>query len=207
MTDQPTLTDQPEIDPAALLAAETSPLGPTLETARLILRPPSLADFPRWAEFMADPDTTRFIGGVQSPHEVWRGIAAVAGMWALQGEGMFSVIEKSTGLWLGRIGPLHPYSWPGREVGWSLHKDAAGKGYAVEAAVATMDYAFDHLGWDDVIHCIDADNTPSEKVALRLGSYNRGPGVMPKPFDHHPINLWGQTRDEWRVNRSRIAKP
>ncbi len=115
----------------------TSPLGPTLETERLFLRPPTLDDFPRWAEFQADPDTTRFIGGPQSKHQVWRTIASVAGMWALHGEGMFSVIEKATGLWMGRIGPLHPYDWPGREVGWSLHPDATGKGYAIEAAVAT----------------------------------------------------------------------
>jgi RimJ/RimL family protein N-acetyltransferase len=70
----------------------TSPLGPTLETERLFLRPPALEDFPRWAEFQADPETTRFIGGVQSKHQVWRTMASVAGMWALQVECMFWVI-------------------------------------------------------------------------------------------------------------------
>jgi len=182
----------------------TSPLGPTLETERLFLRPPTLDDFPRWADFMSDPETTRFIGGVQSRHEVWRSIASVAGMWALHGEGMFSLIEKTTGLWMGRIGPLHPYGWPGREVGWSLHRDATGKGYAIEAAAATMDYACDVLDWPDVIHCIDPDNRASEKVAERLGSINRGPGVMPPPFHEHAVNLWGQTREQWRVNRQRL---
>ncbi|MNY06201.1 hypothetical protein D3C86_1389480 [compost metagenome] len=90
-------------------------------------------------------------------------------------------------------------------MGWSLHRDATGKGYAVEAAAASMDYAFDVLGWDDVIHCIDPDNLGSEKVALRLGSSNRGPGAMPPPFQHHPVNLWGQTREEWRVNRKALG--
>ncbi len=37
--------------------------GPVLETDRLILRPTAMEDFPRWAEFQADPETTRFIGG------------------------------------------------------------------------------------------------------------------------------------------------
>ena len=101
-------------------------LGPTLETERLILRPPAVEDFPRWADFMADAETTRFIGGVQSAPQVWRLICTVAGMWALTGEGMFSILEKSSGQWIGRIGPLHPYGWPGREVGWSLHRDAMG---------------------------------------------------------------------------------
>lgn len=184
----------------------TSDLGPTLETERLFLRPPTLEDFPRWAEFMADAEMTRFIGGAQSRHQVWRTIASVAGMWALHGEGMFSVIEKTTGLWMGRIGPLHPYDWPGREVGWSLHREGTGKGYAVEAAAAAMDYACEVLDWPDVIHCIDPDNGASEKVAIRLGSTNRGPGRAPAPYDGHVINLWGQTRDQWRENRRKLGR-
>jgi RimJ/RimL family protein N-acetyltransferase len=182
----------------------TPVLGPTLHTARLILRPPALEDFPRWCELMADPDSARFIGGVQSRHEVWRSMAATAGMWALHGEGMFSVIERESGLWLGRIGPLHPYDWPGREVGWSLHPDATGKGYAVEAAAAAMDYAFDVLEWPNVIHCIDPDNHASAAVARRLGSSNRGPGRLPAPFTDHAVDLWGQTAAEWQENRKAL---
>lgn len=189
-----------------MIEAPASPLGPTLETARLWLCPPRLEDFPRWADFLADEETTRFIGGVQSKHATWRALASVAGMWALHGEGMFSVIEKSTGLWMGRIGPLHPYDWPGREVGWSLHPEATGKGYAVEAAAAAMDYAFDVLEWPAVIHCIAPDNLASEKVAIRLGSTNRGPVRAPVPFDQTQLNLWGQTREEWAVNRLRLAR-
>lgn len=180
-------------------------LGPTLLSDRLILRPPSVEDFPRWAEFMADPDTTRFIGGVQAKAQVWRTLCSVAGMWALTGEGMFSIIERATGRWIGRIGPLHPYGWPGREVGWSLHKDATGKGYALEAAAVTLDYAFDALDWDDVIHCIDPDNLASARVAARLGSHNRGPGRLPEPFQDHEVDLWGQTRSQWRKNRKTLA--
>ena len=191
----------PDQDWAAYAVPPHVTLGPTLETERLILRPPAVEDFPRWAEFMADPETARFIGGVQPKAQVWRTLCSVAGMWALTGEGMFSVIEQSTGRWIGRIGPLHPYGWPGREVGWSLHRDATGRGYAVEAAAAAMDYAFDVLGWDDVIHCIDPDNRASAAVAERLGSRNRGPGVLPEPMQDHRIDLWGQTRDEWALNR------
>lgn len=182
-----------------------SDAGPTLETARLILRPPTVEDFPRWADFMSHEETARFLGGVQAPAQTWRALMAVIGSWAVTGEAMFSVIEKSSGQWLGRIGPLHPYGWPGTEVGWSLHRDAMGKGYAVEAAVATMDYAFDRLDWTDVIHCIDPENLPSARVAERLGSRNRGPGELPEPFKGQPVDLWGQTRAEWAVNRRRFG--
>ncbi len=182
-----------------------SVLGPTLETARLILRPPAVEDFPRWAVFQADPVITRFLGGPQAPPQTWRSMMSIAGSWALTGEGMFSVIEKTSGLWMGRIGPLHPYGWPGTEVGWSLHPEGHGKGYAVEAATAAMDYAFDALGWNDVIHCIAPENLASARVAKRLGSVNRGPGILPEPFTDERVDLWGQTRAEWAVNRRRLV--
>jgi RimJ/RimL family protein N-acetyltransferase len=126
----------------------------------------------------------------------------MAGAWALHGYAMFSVVEKASGDWIGRIGPWVPEGWPGTEVGWGLIPAAQGHGYAVEAATAAIDWAFDHLGWTDVIHCIDPANTPSQAVARKLGSQNRGPGRMPPPFENHPVDIWGQTRDEWRA-RSR----
>ena len=176
-------------------------LGPTLETARLILRPTQPEDFEPWAAFMAD-DATRFIGGPQPRSTAWRGFMSMAGSWSMLGYAMFSVIEKSTGDWVGRIGPWVPDGWPGLEVGWGLIPAAQGKGYAVEAATASIDWVFDHLGWTEVIHCIDPENTPSQLVAQRLGSVNRGPGQMPAPFQDYPIDIWGQTREAWR-SRSR----
>ncbi len=173
--------------------------APVIETERLILRPTALDDFPRWAEFQADAETTRFIGGPKTPPETWRILMSVAGAWSLTGVSFFSVIEKASGQWVGRIGPWRPEGWPGPEVGWSLHPDAAGRGYAHEAAVASLDYAFDVLGWDEAIHTIDADNAASIRLAERLGSRYRGPGRLPPPFEALPVGVWGQTRDEWRA--------
>ena len=175
--------------------------GPTLETERLILRPTAMADFPRWAEMMADPEASRFIGGVQAPETAWRGFMTMAGAWTLTGVAMFSLIEKASGLWVGRIGPWTPLGWPGTEVGWGLHPDAQGKGYGVEAATAALDHAFDVLGWTEVIHCIDPDNAPSQRLAERLGSSNLGPTRLPPPFQDAPVDKWGQTRDQWRARR------
>ncbi len=180
-------------------------IEPVIETARLILRPPTLEDFPRWADFQADAETTRFIGGPKSPAEVWRVLMSVAGAWSLTGVGFFSVIEKASGRWMGRIGPWHPHGWPGTEVGWSLHADAMGRGYALEAAVASMDYAVDVLGWTDIVHTIDPDNVASAKLAQRLGSTHRGPGRLPEPFQDAVVDVWGQTAGDWASNRLRLA--
>jgi RimJ/RimL family protein N-acetyltransferase len=177
---------------------------PTIHTERLILRPPTMADFDRWAELMADPEASRYIGGAVSKSMAWRALMAMAGAWTLTGVGMFSVIDRHSGRWLGRIGPWQPHDWPGTEVGWSLHPDAHGKGYATEAARAAIDYAFDTLGWTEVIHCIDPDNVPSQKVAERLGSRLRGPGRMPPPHENAPCEIWGQTREAWYQRHPRL---
>ena len=127
-----------------------------------------------------------------------------AGSWAIKGFGMFSVIEKSTGEWVGRIGPWQPEEWPGTEVGWGLHPAHWGKGYAVEAAEAAIDWAFDALGWTEVIHCIDAGNLGSQKVAQRLGSGILRTNVMAMPAPYHelPIDIWGQSRAQWTARRA-----
>ena len=181
-------------------AMSTAP-GPTLETARLILRPTALEDFEPWSAMMADEQTARFLGGVQPPAVAWRGMMTMAGSWAVNGWSMFSVVEKASGRWIGRLGPWFPEGWPGPEVGWGLTRDAWGQGYATEGAAAAIDWAFDHLGWTDVIHCIDPDNHPSAAVAQRLGSRNRGPGQLPPPFQEARIDVWGQSREEWRARK------
>lgn len=187
-----------------LTSPTVSPLGPTLETARLILRPPVRGDFDGFCAFTADSRTMKHLGGVQSPAVTWRVMTSVAGAWHLDGFHMFSVIEKASGAWIGRIGPLHPWQWPGREVGWGLISDWWGRGYAVEAAVACMDHVFDALGWDEVIHTIAPDNLPSQKVAVALGSVNRGPGQLPDPYAAEAVDIWGQTRADWARNRRRF---
>ncbi|MFN7783897.1 MAG: GNAT family N-acetyltransferase [Lysobacterales bacterium] len=171
---------------------------PELLTARLQLRPPRAEDFEGWARLMADPEAARFIGGVQPRAAAWRGFLTMVGAWQIQGFGMFSVIERASGQWLGRIGPWQPEGWPGTEVGWGLLSEWQGRGYAHEAAVASIDWAFDQLGWSEVIHTIDPTNTPSQRLAHALGSCLRGPGRLPPPFEAFPIEIWGQTRAQWR---------
>lgn len=174
-------------------------VGTTIETARLILRPIAREDFDAWAAFMSDEETARFIGGAQSRPLAWRGFLTMAGAWMIQGFSMFSVIEKASGRWIGRVGPWMPEGWPGPEVGWALAREATGKGYATEAATACVDWVFDRLGWTEVIHSIDPANANSAKVAARLGSRWRRQTAMPPPFSDKVCDIWGQSREEWRA--------
>ena len=177
-------------------------LGPTLETDRLILRPPAMADFEAWCAFSADEEAARYIGGPMNPAQVWRSMMTIAGSWALEGFSMFSVIEKETGRWIGRLGPWRPHGWPGPEVGWGIIRDCWGRGYATEGAAAAMDFAFDHLGWDEVVHTIEPINANSQGVARRLGSSILRQARLPAPMDVQ-VDVWGQTRDAWIARRGK----
>ena len=170
-----------------------------LETERLTLRPLAAYDLEPWVAFHADPVTMRYLGGVQSREVAWRGLCTMAGAWTIRGFSMFAVVERSSGTWLGRVGPWQPDGWPGTEIAWGLKSDFTGRGFAREAAVACMDYAFDILGWEEAIHTIAPDNHASIALAKSLGATNRGPTRMAPPVDHLRVDAWGQSADEWRA--------
>lgn len=176
--------------------------APRLETERLILRRLDPArDFEPLAAMMADEQTARFIGGVQERAAAWRTMCMLMGHWQVRGYGFFAVEEKATGEFLGRIGPWFPEGWPDREVGWTIRRDVRGKGIAREAAVASIDWAFDTLGWDRVVHTIDPANAPSIALAERLGSRKVGHIDRLPPFDF-AADIYGQTAAEWRAGRA-----
>ena len=176
-------------------------MGPTLETARLILRPPREEDLDGWAALMGDEECARYIGGEMGRAAAWRTMATMAGSWVLKGFGMFSVVDKASGAWIGRVGPWQPEQWPGSEVGWGLVRSAWGKGYALESAEAAITWAFDALGWDEVIHIIAPGNVRSQALAQRLGAAKAGPTRMPPPFETIEVDLWRQSREQWRARR------
>jgi len=182
-------------------------IGPTLITERLILRPPRHEDFDGFAEMAREEETMRFIGGVAPRDAAWRSMATLAGSWALLGYGMFSVLKRDTGEWIGRLGPWRPGgkegAWPGDEVGWGLKANAMGQGYALEGARAAIDWAFDALGWEHVIHCIDKRNAPSIALAERLGSrLEREDVELAPPFEDHLVDIYGQSKAQWRARRN-----
>ncbi|GLQ51185.1 GNAT family N-acetyltransferase [Dyella flava] len=172
-----------------------------IETERLILRPPVQDDFEAYAANMADHEASHFIGGPQAREVAWRGFLSLAGAWMIQGFSMFSVIEKASGRWIGRLGPWYPEGWPGTEVGWGLAREAWGKGYAYEGSVAAIDWAFDQLGWSEVIHSINAENHSSQVLARRLGSQLRGPTKLPPPYENITVDVWAQTREQWKQRK------
>ena len=172
-----------------------------IETDRLILRLPEIGDFDAYAQMVGDEETARYIGGHMVRTAAWRKFLQMPGAWAMQGFAMFSLVEKASGAWIGQAGPWMPEGWPGTEVGWALRREYTGKGYALEAATAAIDWAFDTLGWTEVIHSIQLPNKASIALAERLGSVFRGVERLPPPYDDVEVGVWAQSREQWTAAR------
>jgi RimJ/RimL family protein N-acetyltransferase len=171
--------------------------GPVIETERLTLRMWRETDIAPNTAMLADPASGRFITSDGKPitdrFVGWRNAAIMAGHWVLHGVGMFVVEEKSSGKFAGRVGPWLPSGWPGFEIGWGISSEFRGKGYAVEAARASIDWAFARFEIDEIIHCIDRENTASQGVARRLGA------VIDREIDlfGHAADVWVTRREAW----------
>jgi RimJ/RimL family protein N-acetyltransferase len=149
---------------------------PELETERLRLRAFRNEDLDAYAPMCADPEVMRYLGtGVTlSRDDAWRSMASFLGHWALRGYGMWALEEKATGALVGRAGFLNPEGWPGFELGWTLGRAYWGRGFATEAARRALDFAFTDLDQPRVISLIRPANTPSMRVAERLGEVRVG---------------------------------
>lgn len=143
---------------------------PQLETDRLILRAPGIADQPAMLSFLAS-DRAGFYGGPMEPVAAWHKFSAYVGQWTLRGFGFYAITLRDDGATIGLAGPHHPEGFPEPEMSWLL-TDAAheGKGYASEACAAVLQDLFGRLGWASVVSYIDTANTASRALALRLGA-------------------------------------
>jgi len=176
--------------------------APMIETERLTLRPWRGTDIEPNTAMLADPASGRFITADGKPitdaFVGWRNAAIMAGHWVLHGVGMFAVEERQTGRYVGRVGPWKPPGWPGFEIGWGIANDFRGKGYAVEAARAAIDWSFATFEIDRIVHCIDRENMASQAVARRLGAQKD------REIDlfGHAADLWVTPRVAWMAARN-----
>lgn len=81
-----------------------------IETERLIIRDIAPEqDFEPFCELLSDPRTMKALKSEPMiPEQVWRKIATLLGHHQIRGYSLYSVIEKSTGAWVGRVGHWTP---------------------------------------------------------------------------------------------------
>jgi RimJ/RimL family protein N-acetyltransferase len=90
---------------------------------------------------------------------------------------------------LHRVNPALP-SAPAVEVGWRLHPDHWGHGYASEAARASVEYGFEAGGLDEIVAFTTTINVRSQAVMERIGMRRDVDG----DFDHPGVPVGSPLR-------------
>lgn len=144
-------------------------IAPTLHSARLTLRPLTMADYPAYAAFLAS-DRSVHMGGPYDRFGTWGVFCHDAGQWALFGHGGLMIDLTATGETVGCVCISHGPLYPEPEIGWFLYEGHEGRGYATEAARTFRDWGFATRGLTTLVSYIDPPNRASAAVAERLGA-------------------------------------
>lgn len=91
----------------------------------------------------------------------------------------------------------------GAEIGWTLHPDFFGQGYASEAATAILDLAFGELGLHRVRAELDPRNDASIALCRRLGMREEAFFVKDMMFkgDWADTGVYAILETEWEARR------
>ena len=150
-----------------------------IETDRLILRDWCEEDIAPFIRHTNTPAVMRWLGGVQAGADLEMTLRSRLMRWqAERGFTFWAAERKADGELLGFCG-LKIADTPGtsiegvHEVGWRLREDAWGQGYAKEAAIASVAYAFETLESDRVVAITFIENVPSWGLMERLGMTRR----------------------------------
>ncbi|QNA83613.1 GNAT family N-acetyltransferase [Sphingomonas sp. So64.6b] len=148
-----------------------------IETERLILRWPLPADHAALHAMWADPAVMIDLGPLKSPVDSDAALARHAGYRDSHGLGFWTVELREDGSVIGFCG-LKPgaENTPAEgevEIGWMLARPWWGKGYAGEAAMASLDWAWARLAVPRVVAITAARNLSSQRLMQRLGMTRR----------------------------------
>jgi RimJ/RimL family protein N-acetyltransferase len=190
--------------------------APIATTPRLILRDWAPGDERRFFDVMNKAPVMRWLGGVQSL-EQWRSAyQRILGFERDHGH-TFWIVERHadgghlSGEMLGFCG-IKRVNAPGdhalagqHEVGWRLREEAWGKGYAREAATASLDLAFGRFAAPHVVALTVDGNRASWGLMERLGMVRRPDLDFVDPRfgpDLNPTIVYRLEREGWLSPRS-----
>jgi RimJ/RimL family protein N-acetyltransferase len=149
---------------------------PVIETARLRLRVPTLADFDAIHALTLSERVRTFLG--RQPPSVEDSFARFLrglGCWHLFGWGQFVAEAREGGAFVGSLGLFRAMRGLGEdfdrdpEAGWVIHEDHWGQGYATESMGAVLAWLEQTKGPSRTVCMISPGNVASERVAAKLG--------------------------------------
>jgi RimJ/RimL family protein N-acetyltransferase len=143
-----------------------------LETERLILRQLTTDDAEFILELVNDPSFIRNIGdrNVRTIDDACAYILkGPVASYAKNGFGLYLVQLKETGESIGMCGLIKRDTLEDVDIGYALLPRYWAKGYAVEAARATMAYGKDVIGLKRLVAIVDPANEGSIRLLDKLG--------------------------------------
>ena len=170
----------------------------SVETARLLLRVPELADAQALMGIIWDPEVVeqKQVTLHEPPGDLDLALKNTNDMrrqWELRGYGQWCVIEKATGSVIGCVGFYHPQRpWPGVDLGWVFHRSHWGHGFATEAATAALRWVWDHTQIDRIVSLIAPDDRRSIRVATKIGERFERADV--DPVHGEPVHVYAVAR-------------
>jgi len=142
----------------------------TLETARLTLRELQADDLDDLAEVLSDPLAMRYYPAPFDRERVAAWIGWARASYREHGFGMWAVIRRVDGRFLGDCGPVLQIVEGSLipEIGYHIVPSEQGHGYATEAARASLAWMFEHQAYDIVCSLVTPENEPSRAVAAKV---------------------------------------
>jgi RimJ/RimL family protein N-acetyltransferase len=181
-------------------------------TRRLLLRPFAMDDLAGLHAIQSRLDVTRYLmWGPRSLAEVRKVLAKRARTTTLEDEGdalNLAMTLPESGALVGDVS-LRWVSAEHRqgEIGFVLHPDHHGKGFAGEAGAVMLRLGFEGLGLHRVVGRCDARNTASAKVMERLGmrreAHFRQNEIVKGEWTDELV--YAMLADEWPTARARPA--
>jgi RimJ/RimL family protein N-acetyltransferase len=180
-----------------------------IATERLVLRPFEAGDLDGYLARRNDPDVARFQDW-ELPYTEARAREAIDSAMELgmptDGEWWMAAVSLAeTGEVVGDVGC--EMTWAGRsaDIGYTFASEHWGKGYAVEAAGALVEYLFVELGVTRVSGMLHPDNPASAMVLERLGMLFEGHSRSSFWVGDECSDDWlyGMTRSDWEAWRNR----
>src|SRR5687767_5877330 len=149
-----------------------------LETERLVLRHFTLDDADFILELVNEPGWKKYIGdrGISTLDDARNYIDTVPlASYSKHGFGLWAMDLKHDGSLVGMCGLIKRDTLDDVDLGFALLARFEGRGYAREAAKATLTYARDQLGLRRVVAITTPDNERSGILLERAGMSYEGP--------------------------------
>ncbi len=144
---------------------------PILTTARLTLRPMQPADAVTLHRIYQTDGVLRYFPNPNPPaiEKVERFILEQQMHWETYGYGNWGIVPRDEEKIIGWVGLQFLPELDETEVGYLLDKPFWGKGYATEAARASLQFGFDHFAFSRLIALVHPENIPSRRVLEKCG--------------------------------------